>query len=64
MEQLMNEPWASLEEVAIYLGVNKDTVRNWIKKTDIPAHKIGRQWKFKLSEIDEWVKSGKSANKR
>ena len=46
MEQLMNEPWASLEEVAIYLGVNKDTVRNWIKKTDIPAHKIGRQWKF------------------
>lgn len=61
MEQLMNEPWAGLEEVATYLGVNKDTVRNWIKKTDIPAHKIGRQWKFKLSEIDEWVKSGKSA---
>ena len=61
MEQLMNEPWASLEEVATYLGVNKDTVRNWIKKTYIPAHKIGRQWKFKLSEIDEWVKSGKSS---
>ena len=31
------------------------------KKTDIPAHKIGRQWKFKLTEVDEWVKSGKSA---
>lgn len=56
-----NEPWASLEEVAAYLGVNKDTVRNWIKKTDIPAQKIGRQWKFKLSEVDAWVKSGKSA---
>lgn len=61
MEQLMNEPWVSLEEVATYLGVNKDTVRNWIKKTDIPAHKIGRQWKFKISEIDKWVNSGKSA---
>jgi excisionase family DNA binding protein len=60
--QLQNtEPWVSLEEVAEYLGVNKDTVRNWIKKTDIPAHKIGRKWKFKLSEVDEWVKSGKSA---
>lgn len=56
-----NEPWASLEDVATYLGVNKDTVRNWIKKTDIPAQKIGRQWKFKLSEVDAWVKSGKSA---
>lgn len=56
-----NEPWSGLEEVSIYLGVNKDTIRNWIKKTDIPAHKVGRQWKFKLSEVDAWVKSGKSA---
>lgn len=61
MQQLVNEPWSSLEETADFLGVNKDTIRGWIKKTDIPAHKIGRQWKFKLSELDEWVKSGKSA---
>ena len=48
---------------AEYLGVNKDSIRNWIKKEDseIPAHKIGKQWKFKKSELDEWVKSGKSA---
>ena len=51
----------SLEETAEYLGVTKDTIRNWIKKTDIPAHKIGRLWKFKLTEVDGWVKSGKSA---
>ena len=59
--EYINEPWSSLDEVASYLGGNKDTIRNWIKKTDIPAHKIGRQWKFKLSEVDAWVKSGKSA---
>ena len=57
----INEKWASLEETAEYLGVTKDTIRSWIKKTDIPAHKVGRLWKFKLSEVDEWVKSGKSA---
>ena len=56
-----NEKWSNLEETAEYLGVKKDTKRNLIKKTDIPAHKIGRLWKFKFSEIDEWVKSGKSA---
>lgn len=61
MQLQKNEPWVSLEDVSEYLGVNKDTIRNWIKKTDIPAHKIGRQWKFKLSEVDEWVKSGNSA---
>ena len=48
-------------EKAEYLGVTKDTIRNWIKKTDIPTHKIGRLWKFKFSEVDEWVKSGNAA---
>ena len=59
--QQVTEAWSSLEEVATFLGVNKETVRNWIKKTDIPAHKIGRQWKFKLSEVDEWIRSGGAA---
>ena len=33
----------------------------WIKDKNVPAHKIGKQWKFKRSELDAWVKSGKSA---
>ena len=54
--------WIGIEEAAEYLGVNKDSIRNWIKKgNEIPAHKIGKQWKFKKSDIDNWVKSGKSA---
>ena len=57
----LTDKWCSLEETAEYLGVTKDTIRNWIKKTDIPAHKIGRLWKFKLAEVDAWVRSGKSA---
>jgi len=55
------ENWIGIEDAAKHLGVTKDTVRVWIRKTDIPAHKIGKLWKFKLSELDEWVKSGKSA---
>ena len=55
------EKWVGIEEIALHLDVNKDTIRNWIKKTDIPAHRIGRQWEFKLSEIDEWVRSGKAS---
>ena len=57
------DKWVGIEEAADYLGVNKDSVRNWIKKADsgIPAHKIGKQWKLNKAELDEWVKSGKSA---
>ena len=57
------EKYISLEQAAEYLGVSVVTIRGWIKKYDsIPAHKIGRLWKFKVSELDEWVKSGRSGN--
>lgn len=57
----MNDCWIGINEAAEYLGVNKDTIRNWIKKTDIPACKMGKLWKFKKSDLDNWIKSGKSA---
>lgn len=57
----VTEKWSSLEETSDYLGVTKDTIRSWIKKGNIPAHNIGRLWIFKFSEVDECVKSGKSA---
>ena len=52
------EPWASVEDVAKHLGIAKDTVYRWIESKALPAHKIGRLWKFKLTEVDEWVRSG------
>ena len=61
MSEILMDNWIGIEEAANYLGVTKETIRNWIKKTDIPAHKIGKLWKFKASELDNWVKSGNSA---
>ena len=62
MNDMMNDKWIGIEEAAEYLGIKPITVRDWITKdTGIPAHKIGKKWKFKLSELDAWVKSGKSA---
>lgn len=29
----------------------------------MPAHKLGRQWRFKISEVDEWIRSGAAAEK-
>lgn len=59
---VLDDKWISLEEAAEYLGVKPITIRDWIKKGNgIPAHKIGKQWKFKRSELDAWVKSGESA---
>lgn len=57
----VEERWIGIGEAALYLNVNKDTIRNWIKRGHIPAHKIGRQWRLKISELDKWVESGRSA---
>lgn len=57
---MVNEPerWFSVEEIAKHLGVSKETIYRWVEKKKIPAHKLGRQWKFQVSEVDEWVKKG------
>lgn len=62
MSKIISNNWISIDEAAAYLGVKPVTIRDWIRKEKgVPAHKIGKQWKFKISELDAWVKSGKSA---
>lgn len=57
-----DESYISLENAAEYLNVKSVTLRKWIKqKESLPAHQIGRLWKFKRSELDAWVNSGESA---
>ena len=57
----MSERWLSVEEIAEHIGVNPDTVYKWITRRRMPAHKVGRLWKFLASEIDQWVKGGLAA---
>jgi excisionase family DNA binding protein len=57
----MQERWLSVEEIAAHLGVNPDTIYKWITRKKMPAHKLGRLWKFVASEVDAWVKAGHAA---
>ena len=60
----MNEDrWLSVDEIAEYLGIQRETVYAWITKKTMPAHKVGRLWKFRKEEIDDWVKSGQAGKK-
>jgi len=56
----INEKWLSMKEIAEHLGISRDTALTWINKKNMPAHKVGGLWKFKASEVDEWVRSGGS----
>lgn len=50
--------WLSVDEIAAHLGVRRGTIYKWITRKTMPAHKVGRLWKFRLAEVDAWVLSG------
>lgn len=54
----MEDRWLSVEEISKHLGISSDTVYRWIESHRMPAHRLGRLWKFKKNEIDNWVKAG------
>ena len=54
----MKDRWLSVDEIADYLGIKRDTVYKWTSERKMPGHKIGRLWKFRKEEVDEWVRSG------
>jgi excisionase family DNA binding protein len=53
--------WLSVDEIAEYLGISKDTVYTWVNERGMPGHKVGRLWKFQQSEVEEWVRAGGAA---
>ena len=57
------EKWSSMDVIKDYLGVSRDTVLLWIANRSMPAHKVGRFWRFKVSEVDGWIRSGGAAEK-
>lgn len=66
------EPWVSIDDVAVHVGVRKDSIYRWIERRGLPAAKVGKLWKLKLSEVDAWMReqqqgsdaSGKPATPR
>jgi excisionase family DNA binding protein len=54
---MTTEPWVSVEQVAQHLSVAKGTAYRWREHRGLPAHRVGRLWKFKLTEVDEWVRA-------
>ncbi len=61
---MMQDRWLSVDEIAEYLGVSKDTVYAWVTRKDMPGHRVGRFWKFKRAEVDDWVRAGGAGGKK
>lgn len=54
----MDDRWLSVDEICTHLGLGRDTIYKWIDRKEMPAHRVGRLWKFKKDEVDAWVRAG------
>ena len=60
----LGERWLSVEEIAAHLGVSKETIYRWLEVGKVPSHRVGRLWKFRASEVDEWVLRGGASTRQ
>ena len=53
----VEEGWVAIAEIVAHLQVAKDSIYRWVDSKGFPAHRVGRLLRFRLSEVDEWVKT-------
>jgi len=58
----LEDKWLSADEIANHLGISKDTLYAWISNRGLPAHRVGRLWKFQRTEVDGWIRSGRAGD--
>ena len=61
---MVNYRWLSVDEIAVYLGIKRETIYKWLAEKNMPAHKLGKLWKFRKDEVDEWLRSGEADSRK
>jgi len=56
------ETYLTIDELADYLKLNKQTIRRWVHNHEIPYHKIRRVVRFRVSEVEKWIDSAEPPN--
>lgn len=56
---LQSDKWLNVDEIAIHLGISKVTVYRMIEDKTLPVYRVGRLWRAKARDLDQWVVSGR-----
>ena len=54
----MEDLWLSVDEITACLMIKRDTIYKRIADKQMPAYRVGRLWKSRKEEIDEWSRVG------
>ncbi len=56
--------WLTIEELAEYLKMGRTKLYRMAQDGEIPASKVGNQWRFDREEIDQWMKTQRPMTKK
>ncbi len=56
-----NDKWLTLEELVDYLKLGRTKLYQMARRGEIPAFRVGSQWRFDREEIDDWVRKQRPA---
>ena len=56
------EPLLDLQEAAVILGMHWKTLENKARHREVPAFKVGKRWRFRLSSLNTWLENGINSN--
>jgi excisionase family DNA binding protein len=62
MAKVPSESWSTIKDVTEHLGVSRESILKWIAARNLPAHKLGKLWRFRMSEVDNWLESGQAGD--
>ena len=60
---MTEDHYLTTDEAVDYLQINHRTMYRLLKKGQIPAFRVGRQWRFRLRDIDAWVAARRRAGR-
>jgi excisionase family DNA binding protein len=52
----------TVSELAMYLRVHQATIYRLLKSRDLPAFRVGSDWRFDRETIDAWIRRGHQGN--
>ena len=58
----MEKDWYSPQEIASMLGLKVDTIREYIRKKELPAYRFGRDYRVKKEDYEEFLKKRRTTD--
>lgn len=59
---MRDEQLLSIRDVAEFLQLNQTTIYAWAQQGTLPGYKLGRTWRFRLSEIEAWLEKRRNVD--